>query len=401
MHAVSFDKEMLTIIIHNQYPDLELTSPVYFSDGTTCHLFPDQKADIGTTTKASFGIGSKQKEFKGALLYKLRRKYSDRTDNLPNNHTISTKKAKNTHLLITWDIFDIEGQYHSFYACLIECDADFTWDENKLWALRYQYMDYISEEYNYLSLTWLTNDGAVVRMRDYTTYGLDCKLNIVITKGTGKYNLEKPMKFAPERLVVVLSMLPVLMYTVSFSIESLFKLNIHNQCLNIDLVSPTYINANKSECYRPPKYKVCANDTMRSAFIIESDDVFVCGVLICKLQKRQTHESTEFGEDASSSVYLSVIWGTFKSKLYIDVLLVEHDKGFDWNRNDLVKLDINNSDRFRHFSESATEIWSLDDNTTLMTTLEIINEDRTLNVTVSEVKRGNNARIPVHVDLER
>jgi hypothetical protein len=35
MCTVSFDKEALNITIHNQHPSLELTSPVYFSSGTT------------------------------------------------------------------------------------------------------------------------------------------------------------------------------------------------------------------------------------------------------------------------------------------------------------------------------------------------------------------------------
>jgi hypothetical protein len=140
---------------------------------------------------------------------------------------------------------------------------------------------------------------------------------------------------------------------------------------------------------------------MRSAFIIESDNVFICGALICELQRKQTHESTVFGKDTSSSVYLLVIWGTFRSKLEADVMLIEHDKAFNWDRNSLVNLYNKNNRRFRWYLSSATETWSLDDNTTLMTTLKIINEDLTLNVTVSEVKRGNNARIPAHVDLER
>jgi hypothetical protein len=191
------------------------------------------------------------------------------------------------------------------------------------------------------------------------------------------------------------------MYTISLIIPQLFKLNIHNQLLSVDLVSPTYATGTELECCRPPMYKVCAGDIMRSAFIVKSDDVPIGGILMCELKRKQTHESTESGKDTSSAVHFSAIWGTFRSKLDADLLLVEHDKAFEWDKDSLVNLFNKNSRRFRWFRSSATETWSLDDNTTLMTTLEIINEDRTLNITISEVERDNNARTPAHVDLER
>jgi LAS superfamily LD-carboxypeptidase LdcB len=39
------------LIIHNQFPGTELVSPLYYSDGVTCCLSPDQKVDIGSTTQ--------------------------------------------------------------------------------------------------------------------------------------------------------------------------------------------------------------------------------------------------------------------------------------------------------------------------------------------------------------
>jgi hypothetical protein len=298
------------------------------------------------------------------------------------------------------DIFNVEGYYDEFYACLIECTNDFTWDEDKLWTVRRQYMDQIRENYVNVYTMWLSN-GEVIKTGYNIIYESDYKLDIFISEGIGKYNMFKPMKIDPERLVLSLLMLIVLMYVFSLSIKPSVKLNIHNQCLNVDLESPIYINSNESECHRPPKYKVCTGDIMRSAFILESDDTFIGSVLIYNLQRKQTHEFTEFGKDTSSAVHLLVVCGTFKSKLEADVLLVEHDKGFDWNKDALVKLYTEHSGRFRWFTDSATDIWSLDDNVTLMTTLKIINEDRVLNITISEAERDNNARIPVYIDLER
>jgi hypothetical protein len=193
---------MLNITIHNQYPGLKLTSPVYFSTGTTCRVFSNQKTDIGTIARASFGIGSRQKEFKGALLYRLQRKYANRTNNRSNGRTKPIEKTRNTHFLVAWDIFNTEDQYHGFYVFPIECPDDFTWDGDKLWKLRYQYMDQISENYEYTSIPWLINDSTMIRTRYDISYGSDYKLDVFIYEETGKYSMDGPMKFAPERLVL-------------------------------------------------------------------------------------------------------------------------------------------------------------------------------------------------------
>jgi hypothetical protein len=189
------------------------------------------------------------------------------------------------------------------------------------------------------------------------------------------------------------------MYTVSIPIEPLFKLNIHNQCSDVDLISSTYIIHGWSECYRPPDYKVCTGDTMRSGFIIKSDNEFD-GALIYKLQKKQLHKSTEISEDISNVIQLLVVWRISASKkLYAAVLLVEHDKGLD--KDDLRELYHRNFGRFRLCPDATAEAWSLDDNTALKTTCNIMDEDHILDITVSEVERDNSAKIPTYIDSER
>jgi hypothetical protein len=189
------------------------------------------------------------------------------------------------------------------------------------------------------------------------------------------------------------------MHVFSLSIKPTFKLNIHNQCLNVDLVSPIYIIDDWLECRRPPDYKVCAGDTMKSGFMIKWN-YETGGALIYKPQRKQSHEPIEIGEDASSEAHLLVIWKLSKSKmLYSDVLLVEHDKRLDWNKDGLKELYHKN--RFRLCSYSATERWSLDDNVAFMTTFEIMNRSRILNITISEVERDSDTRMPAYIDLKR
>jgi hypothetical protein len=209
------------------------------------------------------------------------------------------------------------------------------------------------------------------------------------------------MKINPKRLVLSLLMLIILMYVVRLNIRPSFKLNIHNQCSNVDLVLPIHITGDELECHRPPNYKVCASGTMESAFIIKWDRASY-GILIYKLQKKQPHEDTETNEDTSSVTHLLVVWEISGSKkLCTDVLLVEHDKGFDWGKDDLEELYHKNSHRFRLWPNSVTEIWSLDDEVALMTTFKMMNRDYILDITISEVEKDNDTRMPVHINLER
>jgi hypothetical protein len=203
MYTVSFDKKALNITIRNLYPDLELTSPVYFSNGTTCHISPNQQADPANTVEASFGIDPKQYYFKGALLYKLQKKHTTRTDNRSSSSTASIKDtATNIHLLVVWSV---DNNHYNRHVCLIECADDFIWDEDKLWAL---YRVYDDEQFCELCesnmITWLIHDNTVMKTRFDMTYESNYKLDIVISGGNGKYNMKRPMKIDTKRLVLPL-----------------------------------------------------------------------------------------------------------------------------------------------------------------------------------------------------
>jgi hypothetical protein len=192
----------------------------------------------------------------------------------------------------------------------------------------------------------------------------------------------------------------VLTYAISLSIQPSCKLIIHNLCLNVDLVSPIYINVGKSECYRPPKCKVSTGDVMRSVSIIELDDVFVGGVLIYELQRKRTCESTETGKDTSSTIHLLVAWKFSESKLYANIQLVECEKGFYWNKGDLKYLYRKNFGRLKWSHGSATETWLLDNNIALRAAFEIMDENCALYITLSEVERYN-TKASARNDLER
>jgi hypothetical protein len=399
MHTISFTKEALNITIRNICSGLVLTSPVYYSNGTTFHASPSQQIDTGTTTGASFGADPKQYCFEGAILYKIQRKHRTRTDNQPNSSTTSIEDtATNVHLLVVWDV---KHENRKFRVWLIEYADDFTWDEVKLMELYKKYNEQFIENYIPNVTTWLTHDNIVVKTRSKVTYRSDYKLDIIISEETGSYSMEGPIKVDPKRLVLSLLMLIVLIYAVSIHILSSFELNIYNRCLNVDLVSPIYDADNTSECCRPPSPKVCAGSTMRSVFMAFDFGFQSCGTLIYRLQKRQPRKSTEIDESTSSAVHMLIVWSLFfePKVLYADILLLEHGKEFD--KDSLEKLRHENISRFRMCSDSVTEIWSLDDNTTLVTAFKIMNGGQLLNVAIFELEKDDDTRTIGYINPER
>jgi hypothetical protein len=197
MYTISFAKETLNITVHNQYPGLELISPVYCSSNATYCVSPGQQTDIGNEIGASFRIDAKQEYFKAVLLYKLQIKHTTKTDSQSNSSIEDT--ATNIYLLVAWDA---ECYIDGFCVCLLECPNDFTWDEDKLWTFYYQHNTQFYNDYNYRTVMWSMHDNTVMNTHCDRTYGLECKLNIVISEGVGIYSMTKPMKFDPERLVL-------------------------------------------------------------------------------------------------------------------------------------------------------------------------------------------------------
>jgi hypothetical protein len=195
----------------------------------------------------------------------------------------------------------------------------------------------------------------------------------------------------------------LLIQIISVVSQSIMKVYIHNQCSNVDLVSPTYINGDGLKCYRPPDYKVCTGDTMRLGFIIKSDSMSY-GALIYKLQRRQSHESTEICEDASSATQLLVVWESSKFEgSHVNVLLVEYEKRFSWNEDELGNLYNKNRSWFKKYSGTISDTWFLDDNMTLKTTFRVVGLKgiHELIISISEIEGDGYAMRPLRLNIER
>jgi hypothetical protein len=90
------------LIIHHQFPGVELTSPVYAGDGVTCYQSLDQRLDVSSTTQVSLNIDSTQDESIGILMYKLQSKNTEQMDK---------DEATYIQLIIVWKVHKVFSLY--------------------------------------------------------------------------------------------------------------------------------------------------------------------------------------------------------------------------------------------------------------------------------------------------
>jgi hypothetical protein len=169
------------VIIRNQHPDIELTSPVYFCKCGKYYKYPIERTDDGTVMKIDFRPDFDQDTPGGILIYKVQRKRNAGSNHQSNIDNIYDRVIEETseriRLLIAWKIKRSEKP--KVKIVLVEYDNHFVLNESKL-AQLYDKFDIIPS--SYYENTWSMYDNTVLK----TTYGViheDLELKITISEG--------------------------------------------------------------------------------------------------------------------------------------------------------------------------------------------------------------------------
>jgi hypothetical protein len=175
------------LVIHHQCPDIELVSPLYYSEGATCYLPPDQRIDAGSTMKAGFNIGLLQVGALGALIYKLQRKNIDQFNE---DGTFSEEESTCIQFVMVWGV-QRSGEFY-VDTSLMEHDKDVVWYENKLMCIVKKYV-LRSIDYGPVEYTWLISDNMVLTTRMNVPREAKCyKLEVTISKGSINEYTQEP-----------------------------------------------------------------------------------------------------------------------------------------------------------------------------------------------------------------
>jgi hypothetical protein len=178
----------------------------------------------------------------------------------------------------------------------------------------------------------------------------------------------------------------MLTYVVSFVLCSPVSLNIHNQCNDINLTSPTYF-VHGGKWHAVPDQKIGVNAIMRNRLEFDPGQDILDGILTYRIQKQYT-ESDEPIQDESKHIQLLVAWHVEHTKeSHVRVLLVEHDNELD--ENDLRKLHQKYWHSLKERVDPIKNNWISHDKTVLETTIRLMNENYRWDVFISEGKKKN------------
>jgi hypothetical protein len=188
-------------------------------------------------------------------------------------------------------------------------------------------------------------------------------------------------------------------------IRSKVKLMIHHQFSGVELVTPVYAG-NFVTCYLSHDQGVDAGSTTQANFSIDLTQSESIGVLMYKLQRKNTNQPNEevvSNEDEATYTQLVMIWKINSSKEFcIASHLIEHDKSRIWDRENLIKL----ADCYRVFNIQHSLIectWLIKDNIVLMTKVNTTREEECykLEMTLSETSIKDDTQRPQYVGLDR
>jgi hypothetical protein len=183
------------------------------------------------------------------------------------------------------------------------------------------------------------------------------------------------------------------------------KLIIHHQLPGIELVSPVYA-CDSATCYLLPEHSVDAGSTAKVGFSINFSQKLPVGILMYELKRKDTKQPNKnaiSSEDDAKCIRLVMVWKANGPEEFLVVSrLIEHDKGYIWNINRLMKLAI-----WHHLYDLQNSVFELTylmhDNSVLMKRMNTTREGECykLEMTISEGSMKDDTWRPYYIAMNR
>jgi hypothetical protein len=222
MHAVSLILyETLDVTIHNQYPDIELASPICFYDGGISNEYSIEWIDdatVRTSFKSHLEFIPGQNKPRGILVYEVQRKGNTTSEVVKNT-------SKIMRLLVAWKIFSwVAPQVN---IMLVEHDNELILDEDELMQL-YDKIDdpfsrYYDEPFQSIQLVY---ENTVLDVIYEATHKEGLELKITISEKVEGENTELAPWIKEERQVSLMMPYFVLIHIVR-KVNTLISVFLH------------------------------------------------------------------------------------------------------------------------------------------------------------------------------
>jgi hypothetical protein len=164
----------VNLMIHHQFPGIELVSPICAGKGATCYLSPDQSVVVDSTTQAGFKFNPNRDESIGILTYELK--------NVKQLNEEVISDGVYIQLVMIWKVHK-SGRFYA-YSFLIEHDKSRVWKRGELMKLAQHYESFIIQ-HGPIEDTWLMHNNTVLMIRANVTFEEEYyKLEMTISEGS-------------------------------------------------------------------------------------------------------------------------------------------------------------------------------------------------------------------------
>jgi hypothetical protein len=170
----------ISLNIHNQCKDINLTSPVYFIHGGRWHGAPDQKIGVNAVMRNRIEFDSGRDILDGILTYKIQRQHTE-------SDKIVQDESKYIQLLVAWHIEHTKESH--VRVLLVEHDNEL--DENNLRELYQKYWHPLETRIDSNKNRWILNDITVLETTVRAMNG-GYRWDISISERKKK-NIERPL----------------------------------------------------------------------------------------------------------------------------------------------------------------------------------------------------------------
>jgi hypothetical protein len=390
----------MNTIVHNQHPDIELVSPVYFCNCGIYNEHPVKRTDAGAMMNVGFRFDLDNLP-SGILMYEVQKEGKAKSDHQPSIDIVSTQTAKDTskmmRLLVAWKIEQFEEP--RIHIVLLEHDNELVLNEDKLVQL-YKVNDQFSRRYNSSKSTWLVSANTVLEAAYEVVQKEGIELKITISEGAKDNDTKSALWIDSERQVSSLMIIYfVLIYIVSLTLQSIMNVIINNRCPNIELTSPLHFTKDAT-CHAHLPQQIDSKNRMKINFKAGVDRDTFGGALLYYLRKKENDESDHRSDnDISLFTQLLMIWEFRIDRLYSHAWLIEHESTLIWSEDMLKRLyEVYNGQCDADINAGS---WLLDDSTKLQTMCEISHGGFEMKVTISEEKCLLHPTKPLWVNSNR
>jgi hypothetical protein len=284
--VVSFAlRPLVSLNIHNQCKDINLTSPAYFIHGGEWRAALDQEIGVNAIMRNCIEFDSGQDILEGVLMYRIQRQHIE-------SDKFIQDESKSVQLLVAWHVEHTK----ELHVCTLLVEHDNELDESNLRELHQKYWHLLETWIKSIENEWTLNDTTMLKttveaMNEYYRWDVFTSEEHITNNSFWRWKgkNKKPLWIDRARWVaIMLVIFSMFTRTISLTLYKPMIITVKNQHPDIKLVSPVYF-CNCGSHYEYSVKKMGCTATM--SFRLGFDQAEPGGIFTYKMKRKKDEKS--------------------------------------------------------------------------------------------------------------